>query len=133
IGVSAPQGSGKTTLVYTLDHLFNVSGRKAASISIDDFYLTAANQAKLAAENSANTLLELRGNAGSHDLAFGTNTLKTLCSLVKKGTKAKVPRYDKSAYNGRGDRADPSTWPEVEGPLEVIFLEGWMLGFKPLP
>lgn len=24
-----------------------------------------------------------------------------------------------SAYNGRGDRADPSTWPEVEGPLTV--------------
>ncbi|GLJ30809.1 hypothetical protein SUGI_0611350 [Cryptomeria japonica] len=133
IGVSAPQGSGKTTLVYTLDHLFNVAGRKAASISIDDFYLTRADQAKLAAENAGNALLELRGNAGSHDLAFGTDTLKTLCSLVEKGTKAKVPRYDKSAYNGLGDRADPSTWPEIEGPLEVIFLEGWMLGFKPLP
>lgn len=24
-----------------------------------------------------------------------------------------------SAYNGRGDRADPSTWPEVEAPLTV--------------
>ena len=24
-----------------------------------------------------------------------------------------------SAFNGRGDRADPSTWPEVEGPLTV--------------
>lgn len=24
-----------------------------------------------------------------------------------------------SAYSGRGDRADPSTWPEVEGPLTV--------------
>lgn len=24
-----------------------------------------------------------------------------------------------SAYSGRGDRADPSTWPEVEGPLDV--------------
>lgn len=24
-----------------------------------------------------------------------------------------------SANNGRGDRADPSTWPEVEGPLTV--------------
>ena len=25
-----------------------------------------------------------------------------------------------SAFGGRGDRADPSVWPEVEGPLEVI-------------
>ncbi|GKB82639.1 hypothetical protein Tco_0949534, partial [Tanacetum coccineum] len=32
-----------------------------------------------------------------------------------------------SAYNGRGDRADPSTWPEV------VLFEGWMLGFKPAP
>lgn len=38
-----------------------------------------------------------------------------------------------SAYSGRGDRADSSTWPEVEGPLSVILFEGWMLGFKPLP
>ncbi|GMI82055.1 hypothetical protein HRI_001874800 [Hibiscus trionum] len=38
-----------------------------------------------------------------------------------------------SAYSGRGDRADSSTWPEVEGPLKVVLYEGWMLGFKPLP
>jgi len=24
-----------------------------------------------------------------------------------------------SAFNGRGDRADPSRWPEVEGPMTV--------------
>ncbi|KAM0034713.1 putative glycerate 3-kinase [Helianthus debilis subsp. tardiflorus] len=47
--------------------------------------------------------------------------------------KMKLPRYDKSAYNGRGDRADPSVWPEVEGPLTVVLFEGWMLGFKPVP
>lgn len=63
------------------------------------------------------------------------------------GMKMKLPRYDKvsialvdplgsqssfvlkfahdnhsllqSAYSGRGDRADPTTWPEVEGPLTV--------------
>ncbi|KAG4945015.1 hypothetical protein JHK87_041022 [Glycine soja] len=38
-----------------------------------------------------------------------------------------------SAFNGRGDRADPSRWPEVEGPMTVVLFEGWMLGFKPLP
>jgi D-glycerate 3-kinase len=27
IGVSAPQGSGKTTLVFALDYLFRVAGR----------------------------------------------------------------------------------------------------------
>lgn len=27
--------------------------------------------------------------------------------------------FFQSAYSGRGDRADPSVWPEVEGPLTV--------------
>ncbi|XXG56040.1 hypothetical protein AAC387_Pa03g3562 [Persea americana] len=133
IGVSAPQGSGKTTLVFALDYLFRVTGRKSATLSIDDFYLTARDQAKLREENPGNSLLELRGNAGTHDLPFSVDTLTGLRKLTKEGMKMKLPRYDKSAFDGKGDRADPSTWPEVEGPLEVILFEGWMLGFRPLP
>lgn len=133
IGVSAPQGSGKTTLVFALEFLFRRTGRNAATLSIDDFYLTAEEQAKLRSENPGNSLLELRGNAGSHDLQFSIDTLTNLSKLTKEGTKMKLPRYDKSAYGGKGDRADSSTWPEVEGPLSVILFEGWMLGFKPLP
>ncbi|XP_020243991.1 D-glycerate 3-kinase, chloroplastic [Asparagus officinalis] len=133
IGVSAPQGSGKTTLVFALDYLFRRTGRNSATLSIDDFYLTAEEQANLRSQNPGNALLELRGNAGSHDLQFSVDTLSKLSKLTKEGMKAKLPRYDKSAYGGRGDRADPSTWPEVKGPLTVILFEGWMLGFKPLP
>ncbi|KAH7547333.1 hypothetical protein FEM48_Zijuj01G0298600 [Ziziphus jujuba var. spinosa] len=133
IGFSAPQGCGKTTLVIALDYLFRVNRTKSATISIDDFYLTADAQAKLREQHPGNSLLELRGNAGSHDLPFSVETLTGLTNLTKEGMKLKLPRYDKSAYNGKGDRADPSTWPEVEGPLSVVLFEGWMLGFKPLP
>lgn len=133
IGFSAPQGCGKTTLVFALDYLFRVTGRKSATISIDDFYLTAENQAKLRENHPGNALLELRGNAGSHDLPLSVETLTALGKLTKEGMKMNLPRYDKSAYSGRGDRADPSTWPEVEGPLTVVLFEGWMLGFRPLP
>ncbi|XP_058111894.1 D-glycerate 3-kinase, chloroplastic-like isoform X2 [Magnolia sinica] len=133
IGVSAPQGCGKTTLVFALDYLFRVTGRKSATISIDDFYLTAEDQDKVRSENPGNSLLELRGNAGTHDLPFSVDILTGLTKLTKDGMKMKLPRYDKSAHGGRGDRADPSTWPEVEGPLEVVLFEGWMLGFKTLP
>ncbi|KAG4961585.1 hypothetical protein JHK87_038218 [Glycine soja] len=133
IGFSAPQGCGKTTLVFALDYLFEVIGRKSATVSIDDFYLTAEGQNKLRDANPGNALLELRGNAGSHDLAFSVETLTALTKLTREGMKLKLPRYDKSAFNGRGDRADPSTWSEVEGPLTVVLFEGWMLGFKPLP
>ena len=41
-----------------------------------------------------------------------------------------VPRYDKSAFAGTGDRADESSWPNVTGPLDVVLFEGWMLGFN---
>lgn len=133
IGFSAPQGCGKTTLVFALNYLFQVTGRKSATISIDDFYLTAEEQGKLREANSGNRLLEFRGNAGSHDLSLSVETLTALSKLTKEGMKMKVPRYNKSAYSGRGDRADPSVWPEVEGPLTAILFEGWMLGFKPLP
>ncbi|PPD71261.1 hypothetical protein GOBAR_DD31868 [Gossypium barbadense] len=132
IGFSAPQGCGKTTLVFALDYLFRITGRNSATLSIDDFYLTAGGQAELREQNPGNTLLELRGNAGSHDLPFSVETLTALSKLTKEGMKMKLPRYDKSAYSGRGDRADSSTWQEVEGPLTVVLYEGWMLGFKPL-
>ncbi|CAN6700873.1 unnamed protein product [Malus baccata var. baccata] len=119
IGFSVPLGCGKTTLVFSLDYLFKVMGRKSASISIDDFYLAAEGQ--------------LRGTAGSLDLPFSVETLSALTEFSKEGMKMKLCRYDKSAYNGKGDRADPSMWPEVEGPLTAVLFEGWMLGFKPLP
>lgn len=133
IGFSAPQGCGKTTLVFALDYLFKTTGRNSASVSIDDFYLTAEGQAKVREENRGNALLEFRGNAGSHDLPLSVETLTAVSKLTKEGMKMKLPRYDKSAYSGRGDRADPSLWPEVEGPLQVVLFEGWMLGFKPVP
>ncbi|KAK7271888.1 hypothetical protein RJT34_28143 [Clitoria ternatea] len=133
IGFSAPQGCGKTTLVFALDYLFRLTGRKSATISIDDFYLTAEGQNKLRDNNPGNALLEFRGNAGSHDLTLSVETLTALTKLTREGMKMKLPRYDKSAFSGRGDRSDPSTWPEIEGPLTVVLFEGWMLGFRPVP
>ncbi|KAH8972373.1 hypothetical protein BDL97_02G192200 [Sphagnum fallax] len=108
IGISAPQGCGKTTIVDSLEYLFNSLGSHAAAISIDDFYLTASSQAELAALNCDNHLLKMRGNAGSHDLQLGIQTLKALCSLTSSGMTAKLPHYDK-----------------------VVLFEGWMLGFEP--
>lgn len=44
LGVSAPQGCGKTTLTEQLVELFAYVGLTAACVSIDDFYLTNAEQ-----------------------------------------------------------------------------------------
>ncbi|KAL5975195.1 hypothetical protein ACLOJK_031874 [Asimina triloba] len=155
IGFSAPQGSGKTTLVFALEYLFRVTGRKPATLSIDDFYLTHEDQAKLRKENPGNALLEPPSWVDASASSMTDD-------MVENGMNMKVPRYDKvrrkqllillfygisflplfldgvysdlkSAYSGKGDRANPSAWPVIEGPLDVVLFEGWMLGFKPLP
>ena len=131
LGINAPQGCGKTTLVSELEALATATGLAAASVSIDDFYLTRDGQAALAAANPGNPLLELRGNAGSHDLRLGADTLAALAA-AGPGTSIPLPRYDKAAHGGLGDRADPSAWPTVTGPLDLVLLEGWMLGFSPV-
>lgn len=132
VGISAPQGCGKSTLVEQLEQLFDWLGQHTATVSVDDFYLTNKDQNQLAADFKDNKLLQYRGNAGSHDLQLGTTTLESLRALTQEGQSVAVPRYDKSAFQGRGDRADPSTWPSVKGPLQLVLFEGWMLGFRPL-
>ncbi|CAO2841086.1 unnamed protein product [Amaranthus hypochondriacus] len=115
IGFSAPQGCGKPTLVYALNYLFKITGRKSATISIVDFYMIAEGQAKLREENSGNSLLELRGNAGSHDLALSVEIIEALSKLTKEGHKdvnkcpicwQSLALHDPSRYNVVTDFCD---------------------------
>lgn len=128
LGLQAPQGAGKTTLVTHLLRRLEERGVRAAGVSIDDFYLTRAEQLALAASHPGNPYLEHRGYPGTHDIGLGTRTLHSLRHLRSAAT-VQVPVYDKSAHGGRGDRALEATWRTVEGPLDVIVVEGWMLGF----
>ena len=48
------------------------------------------------------------------------------------GGEVRVPRYDKTAFSGRGTRAPEDDWPSVAAPLDVVLFEGWMLGFAPV-
>jgi D-glycerate 3-kinase len=77
----------------------------------------------------------VRGNAGTHDLALGSATLGALrgANSGNGAAAVSVPRYDKSQNGGRGDRAEPAAWPAVQGPLDIVLFEGWMLGFRPVP
>ena len=132
VGISAPQGCGKSTLCEQLEALFTSSGLTAASVSIDDFYLTYEGQQAVAKEHTGNPLLQMRGNAGSHDLELGASTLRALRAATSAENVVPLPRYEKSAYKGLGDRADPATWPNVTGPVDIVLFEGWMLGFSPV-
>jgi len=147
VGVSAPQGCGKTTLTKTIVDMIRTTPRRfideslsddgscvtAATLSMDDFYLTAEAQTALAASVPENRLLQYRGNAGTHDLELGTKTLEAL-SMVNEAQSSPVlmPRYDKLAFAGRGDRKPTNEWESVSAPLDVVLFEGWMMGFEPI-
>jgi len=129
VGLSGPQGSGKSTLAQQLLPVLGELGLRAAAVSIDDFYLRREDQLRLAAAHPGNPYLEHRGAPGTHDLALGTATLDRLRAL-RAGETLLVPAYDKSAHGGRGDRLPEAFWPAVAGPLDLVILEGWMLGFQ---
>jgi D-glycerate 3-kinase len=129
IGVSGPQGGGKSTLTARLVASLGSAGLRAATVSIDDFYRTHAGQRDLAARHPGDRCLEHRGYPGTHDVALGDRVLGALATQ-RTGFVA-VPSYDKSAHGGRGDRASAELL--VEAPLDVVLVEGWMLGFRALP
>lgn len=134
VGLQAPQGSGKTTLVSHLLALLPGLGLSGTGVSIDDFYLTRAEQIALAAEHPGNPYLEHRGYPGTHDVPLGAGVLAALRAIGETSAgEVHVPVYDKSAHGGRGDRAPEGAWRPVRAPLDLVFVEGWMLGYSPLP
>ncbi|CAN0404230.1 unnamed protein product, partial [Ectocarpus sp. 8 AP-2014] len=155
VGINAPQGCGKTTIVSEMQRMLENAGHHCVVMSIDDFYLTGTEQDALAARFPTNPLLQVRGNAGTHDLALALRTIRAL-TRGGDGTSdgdsrnlrpsppssaeypaaqecIRVPRYDKSARGGKGDRAPEGEWSVVSTPPDVLLLEGWMLGFEALP
>ena len=138
IGISAPQGCGKTTMTDMIRAVFAEEGKRAVALSLDDFYLTGQEQEQLGSSEKTNgkpnELLKLRGNAGTHDLNLLNNTMLEL-KAVKKNLR--LPRYDKSLRSGKGDRAPVEEWDLVNdeqgGDVDIVLFEGWMLGFDPLP
>jgi len=132
VGINGQQGCGKSTLCHYLCELFRINGRQAITISVDDFYLTHDQQVELAAKNPANPYLQPRGYPGTHDIDLAVDTLTATAGL-ENGERMLLPRYDKSAFAGQGDRFSQDLWTEITGPVDLILFEGWMLGFSGIP
>ncbi|CAE6452235.1 unnamed protein product [Rhizoctonia solani] len=76
-------------------------------------------------------LMKGRGLPGSHDPVLGADILERL-SRINTGddTSISLPVFDKSAYQGFGDRSSETV--QVRAPVDVVILEGWCFGFQPL-
>ncbi|KAL1891122.1 hypothetical protein Cpir12675_005091 [Ceratocystis pirilliformis] len=133
IGLNGPQGIGKTTLVTALSRSLTAHDIPHLVCSIDDFYLTRNTQAALAVSHPNNPLLSHRGEPGTHDIPLLLNVLTAL----ERGEPTDIPRYDKAAFSGLGDRAPKAEWTSVNAPGErkvrVVLFEGWCVGFRALP
>jgi len=119
IGISAPPGTGKTTLGKWLEEISVSLNFKIAVISIDDFYLPS-DEMKLAIKD--NPWNVSRGFPGSHSVKLMHQKLLNW----KINGELNVPVYDKSLRNGLGDR---SHW-RFDNP-DLLILEGWFLGIEP--
>ncbi len=124
VGLSGPQGSGKTTTAARLQAGLGARGLTCAVVSLDDFYLTRSERAQLAA--TVHPLLATRGVPGTHDVAMMTVTLRTL-STAQNGQVTRLPAFDKA----QDDRAPQDDWPAFKGRPDVIILEGWCVGAAP--
>ena len=81
--------------------------------------------------DDGNRFLLHRGYPGTHDVTLGVSVLTALRTL-RAGSSMRLPGYDRSAFEGTGDRLPESALREVAGPLDLVVLEGWMLGFTPV-
>ncbi|UWX04390.1 kinase [Pseudoxanthomonas sp. NC8] len=117
LGISGLQGSGKSTLAAQVVDAATATGLSAASVSLDDFYLTAAQRHALARD--VHPLLATRGPPGTHDVALA---LQVIDALRDRGTPS-LPRFDKLG----DDRLPVSRWPVPARPLDLLVLEGWCL------
>lgn len=135
IGLSAPQGAGKSVLVSLLYKTLTSPPHNHNTVvfSIDDFYLTHDDQVKLAEEHPDNPLLQHRGQPGTHDVPLMVSAFNAL----RKGQRVKIPQYNKAAFLGQGDRMSESDWQNIntdpQHPLRIVLFEGWCVGFRPLP
>lgn len=122
-GVCGAQGSGKSTLCAVVARLLRRRGLRVAVLSLDDLYLSRARRADLAAD--VHPLFVTRGPPGTHDIPQG---LALMEALSKPGS-TRLPRFDKAT----DDPIPPDLWPEVQGPVDLILLEGWCVGASPEP
>ncbi len=127
VGLSGPQGSGKSTLsqlaAYLLEQVFE---KRTLVLSIDDFYYGKSQRQLLA--HRIHPLLHTRGVPGTHDVQAAIDLLNRI-KTGAENIKLQVPRFDKAT----DDTKDSSDWDSVTLPLDIVLLEGWCVGVPPQP
>jgi len=115
IGLAGGQGAGKSTLGALIESASHAAGLRACVLSLDDFYLTRLERRSLA--ERVHPLFATRGPPGTHDVKGCRETIER---LAREGP-IELPVFDKGLDDREGTRI-------VEGPFDVVVLEGWCVG-----
>ncbi|MEG4807766.1 glycerate kinase [Microcoleus sp. F8-D3] len=141
-GILGGQGMGKTTLCQVLRLILGKLGYSTVSLSLDDLYKTYADRQQL---QKADPRLIWRGPPGTHDIDLGIAVLDKLRGSQNRQLAAvdnpksdpikpdiikniEIPRFDKSACGGAGDRSQP----EIISGADIVLFEGWFVGVNPV-
>ncbi|MEG4392964.1 glycerate kinase [Microcoleus sp. BROC3] len=142
-GILGGQGTGKTTLCQILRLILGKLGYSTVSLSLDDIYKTYADRQQL---QKADPRLIWRGPPGTHDIDLGIAVLDKLRGSLTHNLAAvdnpksdaikpdlinkniEIPRFDKSAWGGAGDRSQP----EIISGADIVLFEGWFVGVNPV-
>ncbi|KAJ7502942.1 P-loop containing nucleoside triphosphate hydrolase protein [Mycena galericulata] len=131
LALQGPQGSGKSYLSALLVDELRSRSLNVALLSLDDIYLPHASLVSLSEKHPDNALWRGRGQPGTHDVPLGLQVL----SQLKEGKTVEMPRFEKSLYDGEGDRLPVGSESAVVvvPPVDVVIFEGWCVGFYPVP
>ena len=123
IGVSGPQGSGKSTACRQLQEQL---GDACAVLSLDDFYLPKADRIRLSQQCSP--LFEVRGPPGTHSITLLRETLERLKNMSSSDVVL-TPVFSKL----HDDREPIDIWRKTTSRPDVIIIEGWCVGAQHVP
>ncbi|KAG1264161.1 hypothetical protein G6F65_014404 [Rhizopus arrhizus] len=110
LAISGLQGSGKSTLAAQVVARAQARGLNAATLSIDDVYLTRVQRQRLARQ--VHPLLITRGPPGTHDLPLAHAVLDAVAARQPFA----MPRFDKLA----DERLPEAQWPRLQQPLDLL-------------
>ncbi len=123
IGINGTQASGKSTLCLFLEAILSEDfGLRAATLSIDDIYLTRAERQDLASD--VHPLFATRGVPGTHDVALGE---RVIAELLEGAGNVAIPRFDKA----KDDRQPSDLWLRMAAPVDIVLFEGWCIAAAP--
>jgi D-glycerate 3-kinase len=133
LGISGLQGSGKSTWASKIVEILTSQHQlHTITISLDDLYKTHDDLVAQREKDTGNKLYRTRGQPGTHEEQLAAKFFSDL-KAYHGNAELKIPSFDKSKFNGEGDRAPESEWPVISRKPDVVVFEGWCVGFQPLP